>query len=222
MMKARFPPTQAESFATGGRSNNISAWSGPCRIIDRMSSTTYKMIHLHLDSDREFERSITNLLSWNAQSQKNARNAQYDENVTASFTVNEFIAVRDEPQSWFFLAEVTTVKPTNHRPLLWYKIQQSASHYLFARLASFPLGPYHPLRITTRTPHTLLWCLEIECPQQLTRRQTTYAHGGITPNFLVTTNSGTRSQRTAHLRMKPPKERCSPLTNFPTNKIALR
>ena len=81
MVKARFPPTQAELLATGRRSNHVSAWRGPCRVIDRLSSTTYRLVHM--DSEREFERSISNLLPWKAQSRKKARNGQYDETVSA-------------------------------------------------------------------------------------------------------------------------------------------
>jgi hypothetical protein len=109
MVKARFPPTQAKLLATGRRSNHVSAWRGPCRVIDRWPSTTYRLVHV--DSEREFERSISNLLPWKAHSRKKARNGQYDETVSSPFAVNEFIAVRDEPSSWFFLAKVTTVKP---------------------------------------------------------------------------------------------------------------
>jgi hypothetical protein len=53
MVKARFPPTKAEMDATGRRSNHISAWRGPCRVITRLSSTSYKV--LQLETNREFE-----------------------------------------------------------------------------------------------------------------------------------------------------------------------
>jgi hypothetical protein len=110
MVKARFPPTKAEMDATGRRSNHISAWRGPCRVITRLSSTSYKV--LQLDTNREFERSISNLLPWNASGRKKARNATDVENTSTPFLPNEFIAVRDEPASWFYLARVTTVTDT--------------------------------------------------------------------------------------------------------------
>jgi hypothetical protein len=63
-----------------------------------------------MDTNREFERSISNLLPWNATIRKKARNAQYDETTSDPFEVDEFIAVRDGPGSWFFLAKVKTVR----------------------------------------------------------------------------------------------------------------
>jgi hypothetical protein len=110
MVKVRFPPTKAEMDLTGRRSNHISAWRGPCRVTDRLSQTTYRMIQM--DTQREFERSISNLLPWIATSRKKARNAQYDQTTSEPFKIDEIIAVRDEPGSWFYLARVTTVGTT--------------------------------------------------------------------------------------------------------------
>jgi hypothetical protein len=123
MVKARFPPTntKTEMDATGRQSSHISSWRGPCCVLDRLSATTYRMIHL--DTNREFERSIANLLPWRAESRKKARNAQYDETLSTPFTVDEFIAVRDEPGGWFYLAKVTAIiTHYDHSyccPLLW-------------------------------------------------------------------------------------------------------
>jgi hypothetical protein len=63
-------------------------------------------------TDQQFERAIINLLPWRAVSAKQPRNAQFDPETSASFTVNEFIAVRDEPKSWFFLAKITAITET--------------------------------------------------------------------------------------------------------------
>jgi hypothetical protein len=131
MVKARFPPTKAEMDATGRRSNHISAWRGPCRIIARLSSTTYKLIQL--DTNREYERAISNLLPWKAQSRKKARNAQYTENISTPFSVGEFIAVRDEPESWIFLARITAVTPT-----------VIIVHYYGTRSANLQLATFYP------------------------------------------------------------------------------
>jgi hypothetical protein len=62
LVKARFPPTKAELDVTGRRSNHVSAWRGPCRINDRLSSTTYRLTQL--DTNRQYERAIVNLLPW--------------------------------------------------------------------------------------------------------------------------------------------------------------
>jgi hypothetical protein len=110
MVKARFPPTKAELDITGRRSNHVSAWRGPCRIDDRLSSTTYRLTQL--DTNRQYERAIINLLPWRAVSAKQPRNAQFDPETSDPFTINEFIAVRDEPKSWFFLAKITALTET--------------------------------------------------------------------------------------------------------------
>jgi hypothetical protein len=107
LVKARFPPTQAELEITGRRSNHVSAWRGPCRVDDRLSSTTYRITQL--DNERQYERAISNLLPWRATSSKRARNAQFDADYDP-FTVGEFIALRDEPKSWFFFARVAVVQ----------------------------------------------------------------------------------------------------------------
>jgi hypothetical protein len=61
LVKARFPPTQAELLATGRRSNHVSAWRGPCRVVERLSATSYSIIQL--DTQRPYERMIGNLLA---------------------------------------------------------------------------------------------------------------------------------------------------------------
>jgi hypothetical protein len=131
MVKARFPPTKAEMDLTGRRSNHISAWRGPCRVTERLSQTTYRMIQM--DTQREFERSISNLLPWNATSRKKARNAQYDQTTSEPFKIDEIIAVRDEPGSWFYLARVTTVGTTC-----------IIVHYYGTRSANISLATFSP------------------------------------------------------------------------------
>jgi hypothetical protein len=55
-VKIRFPPTKAELDATGRRLQQVSSWRGPCKIIDRLSTTTYRVVQL--DNLREYERSV--------------------------------------------------------------------------------------------------------------------------------------------------------------------
>jgi hypothetical protein len=76
MVKVRFPPTKAELDATERRFNHVSSWRGPCKIIDRLSATTYRV--LQLDNLHEYERSVSNLLPWNATTPRRARNAEFD------------------------------------------------------------------------------------------------------------------------------------------------
>ncbi len=107
LVKARFPPTQVELELSGRRSSHVSAWRGPCRVDDRLSSTTYRITQL--DNERQYERAISNLLPWRATSSKRARNAQFDAEYD-HFTVGEIIALRDEPKGWFFVARVSVVQ----------------------------------------------------------------------------------------------------------------
>jgi hypothetical protein len=71
-----------------------------------------------LDTNRQYERAIINLLPWRAVSAKQPRNAQFDPETSDPFTVNEFIAVRDEPKSWFFLAKITAITISLQDPVL--------------------------------------------------------------------------------------------------------
>jgi hypothetical protein len=111
LVKARFPPTQAELTATGRRSSHVSSWRGPCRIIERLSSTSYSV--LQLDTNRTFERMIGNLLPWKAQSVRKNKKARFDPAASTPFVVGDFIAVRDSPGSWIFLARIETVGVTS-------------------------------------------------------------------------------------------------------------
>jgi hypothetical protein len=110
LVKARFPPTHAELLATGRRSNHVSAWRGPCRIIERLSTTSYSI--MQLDTRRNYERMVGNLLPWKAKSVQRNKKARYDPAVSIPFAAGEFIAIRDEPEGWFFLAAITTVGET--------------------------------------------------------------------------------------------------------------
>jgi hypothetical protein len=111
MVKARFPPTQVELLATGRRSNHVSSWRGPCRVVDRLSATSYAIVQL--DTTRRYERMIGNLLPWHATSVRKNKSATFDPIASAPFQPNEFIAIRDEPKSYFFVAKILTVNETS-------------------------------------------------------------------------------------------------------------
>jgi transposase InsO family protein len=147
-VKARFPPTKAEMDATGRRSNHISSWRGPCRITDRLSTTTYKL--LQLDNNREYERSISNLLPWKAESRKKARNAQYVETISTPFQVNDFIAVRDEPGSWYYLARVTSV--TTSSIIVHYYGTRSPNLQLASFYPGWHLSTQNTIRLALEQP----------------------------------------------------------------------
>ena len=88
---------------------------------------------MHLDTNREFERSISNLLPWRAVSNKKAKNAHYVDNTSTPFTVNEFIAVRDEPGGWFFVAKISAVTASS-----------LVVHYFGTRSANLVLASFYP------------------------------------------------------------------------------
>ncbi len=106
-MKVRFPPTKAELDATGRRLNHVSSWRGPCKIVDRLSTTTYRV--LQQDNLQKYERAVSNLLPWKAVTPRKAKNAQFDIATSTPFAVGEFVAVCNEAASWCYLAKVTTV-----------------------------------------------------------------------------------------------------------------
>jgi hypothetical protein len=94
LVKARFPPTQAELATTGRRSSHVSLWRGPCRIVERLSSTSYTL--MQLDTKRVYERMIGNLLPWKAISVRKNKKARFDPATSAPFVVGEIVAVRDD------------------------------------------------------------------------------------------------------------------------------
>ncbi len=73
------------------------------------------------------------MLPWNASGRKKARNATYVDNASTPFLPNEFIAVCDEPVSWFYLARVTTVTDTG-----------IIVHYYGTRSANLALAAFYP------------------------------------------------------------------------------
>jgi hypothetical protein len=77
--------------------------------MDRLSSTTYRI--KQLDNLRLYERSISNLLPWRATTARTARHARFDAAISTStpLLIDEFLAVRDEPNSWFYIAKITYV-----------------------------------------------------------------------------------------------------------------
>jgi hypothetical protein len=82
---------------------------------DRLSSTTYRITQL--DNLRVCERFISSLLPWRATTARVVRNAQYDASTSTPFVVvGEFLAVRGDPKSWFYIAKITYVgaSPYHH------------------------------------------------------------------------------------------------------------
>jgi hypothetical protein len=98
-VKIRAPPSHEQMLATGRRSSHVTAWRGPCAVTARLSTTGYSMTED--SSDRRFERTVLNVLPHRA-------TPFYSD----PFTIDEIIAVRDDPDSPFYIAKATAINAT--------------------------------------------------------------------------------------------------------------
>ena len=104
-VKIRVPPTHEQMMATGRRSSHITSWRGPCTVTNRLSTTAYSMTE---DStDRRFERTVLNMLPYRATSAVSPD--VYDPFYSDPFTLDEIVAVRDDPDSPFYIARTTAI-----------------------------------------------------------------------------------------------------------------
>jgi hypothetical protein len=108
-VKVRVPPTAAQMEETGRRAKHITAWRGPCTIVERLSQTAYAATDDA--SHRRYERVLANLLPYRAQKAKPNANATFIEPYSTPFASGEFIAVRDDPTGPFYVARVELVSP---------------------------------------------------------------------------------------------------------------
>jgi hypothetical protein len=106
-VKVRVPPTAAQMEETGRRAKHITAWRGPCTIIERLSQTAY--VAVDDSSKRRYERVISNLLPYRAKKAKTNADANFNPQYSDPFTEDEFIAIRDEHTGPFFPARVLMV-----------------------------------------------------------------------------------------------------------------
>ena len=107
-VKIRVPPSHEQMMATGRRSSQITSWRGPCTVTNRLSTTAYSMTE---DStDRHFERTVLNMLPYRATSAVAPH--VYDPFYSDPFTVDEIVAVRDDPDSPFYIARATAINAT--------------------------------------------------------------------------------------------------------------
>ena len=104
-VKIFVPPSHDQMVASGRRSSHLSAWRGPCIITARLSPTAYKM--QEVSTSRDFERIVSNILPYRATTAKAGDN--FNPVYSDPFTVGECIAVRDDPNSMFYLALVTGI-----------------------------------------------------------------------------------------------------------------
>jgi hypothetical protein len=73
-VKIRVPPTQEQMLATDRRAKHITAWRGPCTIVERLSPTAYAAVDDV--SHRRYERLIANILPYRAKQARVPTNAQ--------------------------------------------------------------------------------------------------------------------------------------------------
>jgi hypothetical protein len=76
-VKVRVPPIAAQMEKTGRRAKHITAWRGPCTIVERISQTAYAAVDDV--SNRRYERVIANLLPYRASSAKTNANASFSQ-----------------------------------------------------------------------------------------------------------------------------------------------
>ncbi len=112
-VKIRVPPTQAQLLETGRRAKHVTAWRGPCTILERLSSTAYAAVDD--TTHRRYERVMSNILPFRATKAKTNANATYSQVYSQPFLVDEFIAVRDDPTGPIYIAVVLEVSQTTVR-----------------------------------------------------------------------------------------------------------
>jgi hypothetical protein len=106
-VKVRVPPTATQMEETGRRAKHITAWRGPCTVVERLSSTAYATIDDV--THRRYERVIANLLPYRAEKAKANADAAYNQTYSEPFAVGEFLALRDEPTGPFYVARVDSL-----------------------------------------------------------------------------------------------------------------
>ncbi len=101
---------------TRRRAKHITAWRRPCTVMERLTATSYAVVHD--DTQRAYERVLANMLPYRAVRAKENANAQYNEQYSEPFKEDEFIAIRDDPTGPIYLAEIMDVQP--HHVCLHY------------------------------------------------------------------------------------------------------
>jgi hypothetical protein len=106
-VKVRVPPTAVQMEATGRRAKHITAWRGPCTVVERLSNTAYAAVDDV--TQRRYERVVSNLLPYPADKAKTNADAAYNQRCSEPFTVGEFLALRDDPTGPFYIAKVVSL-----------------------------------------------------------------------------------------------------------------
>ncbi len=102
------PPTQSQLFETGRRAKHVTAWRGPCTVLECLSTTSYAVVDD--TTKRRYERIVANMLPYRATKAKtNASSAQFSEVYSQPFVEGEFIAIRDDVSSPYYVVEIMAV-----------------------------------------------------------------------------------------------------------------
>ena len=110
-VKISVPPTAEQMEQTGRRAKHITAWRGPCTVVERLSSTAYSVIDD--TTQRTYERVASNILAYHAALPKtNADARRYNATYSEPFVEGEFVAIRDSPTGPFYVAQIQDV---NHK-----------------------------------------------------------------------------------------------------------
>jgi len=62
LVKVFLPPNQAEAKARNRKVKHLLSWRGPCRVVDLLSPTVYRVRHVH--TKRMYTRSVMNVSAW--------------------------------------------------------------------------------------------------------------------------------------------------------------
>jgi hypothetical protein len=113
-VKISVPPTAEQMSKIGRRAKHITAWRGPCTVVERLSSTAYAV--MDDTTQRRYERVASNILAYRASQPKANSSAQsFNEIYSEPFSEDEFIAIRDTPSGPFYVAQIQDVTATTIR-----------------------------------------------------------------------------------------------------------
>jgi hypothetical protein len=110
-VKVRVPPTQAQLLETGRRAKHVTAWRGPCTIVERLSTTAYAVIDD--TTHKRYERVVSNICRYHAEKPKTNADAKFNTYYSEPFANEEFIAIRDDITGPFYVARIMEVRDQN-------------------------------------------------------------------------------------------------------------
>ena len=106
-VKIYVPPSHAQMQAHNRPAKHLTAWRGPCRIVEKLSATAYQV--QEEVTNRMFQRTLINLRPYRAA--EPPAPPPFDPFYDDPLQLNELIAVRDTPDSQFYVARITGLTP---------------------------------------------------------------------------------------------------------------